>query len=165
MPEFLSLDEIDAISRHPVTHFGQSVAPADPSRGSSSKAEAFMDIRFHDWDRNMTAAPDDQALASRWNWVEDDVRAFLSDLRSHGLIAAQGPAEVCPAVFDQVAADLTDAETGTMLRVLLREQAGLPLARKDAAEAAARGLMAKGLIEDRGGCLHYVGPAFVRAEG
>lgn len=88
------------IRNHPLVGFGLSVPPHDPSRGSSSRNEAWMDLI-------MMAAFKPQAvvnrgretmldvgqlvgarswLANRWNWSEKTVRWFLHALAEDGMI-------------------------------------------------------------------------------
>jgi hypothetical protein len=88
---------------HPVVGFGMPVKPADPKRGSYSRAEAWLDLIFEArWAagqvRNMgkvimlergqlMAAR--SWLAARWNWTEQTVRGFLDRLERELMVTRQ----------------------------------------------------------------------------
>ena len=87
------------IESHPVVGFGQPVKPADPSRGSYSKAEAWMFLLFRaKWEsarevnrgRSMMIHRGElQAarswLAKCWNWTEKTVRVFVDQLEAESM--------------------------------------------------------------------------------
>jgi hypothetical protein len=88
---------------HPIVGFGMPVKPADPKRGSYSRAEAWLDLIFEArWAagqvRNMgkvimlergqlMAAR--SWLAARWNWTEQTVRGFLDRLEREFMVTRQ----------------------------------------------------------------------------
>lgn len=85
---------------HPIVGFGQPVAPADPSKGSYSRAEAWIFLVFHA--RWQTAEVNNRGkvitlergellgarawLARVWNWTEKQVRGFLDRLEADMMI-------------------------------------------------------------------------------
>ncbi len=93
-----------AISRdmrdHPVVGFGQPVKPADPKRGSFSRAEAWIDlVMTAQWqsakvNNNGKIVLLERAqllgarawLAAKWNWGEQVVRTFLDRLEREVMI-------------------------------------------------------------------------------
>lgn len=85
---------------HPIVGFGHPVRPADPLRGSYSRAEAWLFLVFKaKW---QTAEVNNRGkvitlergellgarawLASVWNWTEKQVRSFLDRLESEMMI-------------------------------------------------------------------------------
>lgn len=102
------------IRNHPLVGFGQNVPPADPTRGSASRNEAWQDLI-------MMAAFKPQAvvnrgretmldvgqlvgsrswLANRWNWSEKTVRWFLHSLSADGMVTCSN------LLHEQVAAEI-----------------------------------------------------------
>ena len=85
---------------HPIVGFGQPVPPADPHRGSYSRAEAWIFLVFHA--RWQTAEVNNRGkvitlergellgarawLARVWNWTEKQVRGFLDRLEADMMI-------------------------------------------------------------------------------
>lgn len=98
-----------AVSRgmrsHWLVGFGQPVKAQDPSRGSYSRAEAWIDLIMEcQWrpgyvingGRKMAIRPGELVgatswLASRWNWTPWTVRVFLDKLEGDQMIARATP--------------------------------------------------------------------------
>lgn len=94
-----------AIRSHWLVGFGQPVKPADPSRGSHSRNEAFVDLvmecryeagTVNNGGRRMAIQPGQLIgavswLASRWNWTPMTVRTFLDKLEADGMIERMSP--------------------------------------------------------------------------
>lgn len=82
------------IRNHPIVGFGQPVKPANPKRGSYSRAEAWLDLVMEaNWLRRRETNKGKVIwiergqlmgarswLAMRWNWTESTVRVFLDAL-------------------------------------------------------------------------------------
>lgn len=105
-----ALDEVKAASgwikiyrdirRHHIVGFGQPVKPANPKRGSYSRAEAFQDLlmeaqykpgrtNIHGSTVTLNVGQLVGArsfLADRWNWSERSVRTFLAHLVTDGIV-------------------------------------------------------------------------------
>ena len=93
---------------HPVVGFGQPVKPADPSKGSYSRGEAWIFLVFQA--RWKTAEVQNRGkvitlergellgargfLAKAWNWTEDQVRGFLNKLESEMMIDRKNPQSI-----------------------------------------------------------------------
>jgi len=85
---------------HPVVGFGQPVKPADPRRGSYSRAEAWIwliqeasysEHVFHGTDFSVTLEAGQlvggrKHLSDVWNWTEKTVRGFLGKLQAELMI-------------------------------------------------------------------------------
>lgn len=91
------------IRKHPIVGFNKPVTPADPSRGSASRNEAWMDLLFMAaYQPSQVVARGDvvlinvgqlvgarRFLAERWNWTDKTVRWFLTQLASEGMISME----------------------------------------------------------------------------
>lgn len=96
-----------AVSRdmrdHPIVGMGQNVPPADPSRGSYSRYEAWQDLIMEAKFRSLDVANKGKIvrlergqlmaarawLAARWNWSEKTVRGFISRLESEFMVRSE----------------------------------------------------------------------------
>ena len=96
-----------AVSRdmrdHPVVGMGQPVAPADPTRGSYSRYEAWQDLLmeaaykpFEVLNRGKVVSlrrgqlmAARSWLAARWNWSEKTVRVFISRLEEELMLRSE----------------------------------------------------------------------------
>jgi len=88
------------IREHPVVGFGQPVKPADASRGSYSRGEAFQDLLMEAQYKPGSVRINGEVvalnigqlmaarsyLAARWNWSEQTVRTFMAHLVNAGII-------------------------------------------------------------------------------
>jgi hypothetical protein len=99
-----------AVSRdmrdHPIVGMGQPVAPADPTRGSYSRYEAWQDLLmeaaykpFEVLNRGKVVSlkrgqlmAARSWLAARWNWSEKTVRVFISRLEEELMIRSDSAA-------------------------------------------------------------------------
>lgn len=94
-----------AMREHWLVGFGQPVRPADPTRGSLSRAEAWIDLimecRYEagtviNGGRKMTLRTGQLVgavfwLAHRWNWSPKTVRGWLDKLEEDGMIERSSP--------------------------------------------------------------------------
>lgn len=74
--------------------------------------------------------------------------------------------DVCkinPQAFEKAIAGLGLSETGVLIRAVFKELVGDRLTVSLDNEDEIVALTAKGLVEVRGGLVHYVGPSFIRA--
>ena len=90
---------------HPVVGFGQRVDPADLSRGSYSRAEAWIFLVAHANRREAAVnnrgevirigigelVRGRRSLATSWNWTEKTVRYYLDTLEAAGMITLRVP--------------------------------------------------------------------------
>lgn len=90
---------------HPIVGFGKSVPPCDPTKGSYSRAEAWLDLimecryssgQVYNGGRVMTIERGQLVgatswLANRWNWTPKTVRHFLETIQEAEMIEKMSP--------------------------------------------------------------------------
>lgn len=97
-----------SIRNHHIVGFGKPVKPCDPSRGSYSRNEAWIDLIMECRYRDGTVMNGGHEmelrrgeligaiswLAARWNWTPKTVRGFIDALVADGAISVRAPGSI-----------------------------------------------------------------------
>lgn len=117
---------------HPLIGYGKTVKPADPSRGSYSRNEAWRDLihecRFEDGyvmngghkmriERGQLVGAISW-LAHRWNWTPKTVRGFLDALAEDGMITRDTPGTTNEQTFSDETGSKKGMQRGKQAQVI-----------------------------------------------